>query len=210
MVAYAFPKLVMSTACEVSEPEWQDVHRRLKRIAKKRAALDREELELIRAAIRVALWRHVGRTSIREYLEVECGYGPHVASERVRVAEALDSMPALEQALGEGALSYSAVRAISRVATNRTEDAWIRACRGKNQREIEELVAEREVGDRPESPRKPELRAKDRTYRGITPATESAVELMRRELQEELGERLDDNQLLALLAERARCGGATR
>ncbi|MBV8761025.1 MAG: DUF222 domain-containing protein [Deltaproteobacteria bacterium] len=122
MVAYAFPQLVMSKACEVREPEWQEVHRRLKRIAKKRAALDREELELIRAAIRVALWRHLGRTSIREYLEVECGYGPHVASERVRVAEALDSMPALEQALGEGELSYSAVRAISRVATNRTED----------------------------------------------------------------------------------------
>ena len=211
MVAYAFPQLVVSKACEVGvEEDWQDVHRRLKRIAKKRAALDREELELIRAAIRIALWRHVGRTSIREYLEAECGYGPHVASERVRVAEALDSMPALEQALGEGELSYSAVRALTRVATNRTEADWIAACRGKNQREIEELLAEREVGDRPQTPRKPELRAKDRTYRGITPATEAAVELARCDLQDELGERLDDNQLLALLAERYRNGRRPR
>lgn len=211
MVAYAFPQDVVSRASEVAgQDEWLSVHQRLKRIAKKRAALDRAELELIRAVIRLALWRHVGCTSIREYLERECGYGPHVASERVRVAEALDSMPALEHALGENALSYSAVRAITRIATNRTEEAWIAACRGKNQREIEDLLAEREAGDRPETPRKPELRAKNRTYRGITPSTESALELARRELQEELGERVDDNQLLALLAERFRAGGAPR
>ena len=113
-------------------------------------------------------------------------------------------MPALEQALGDGELSYSAVRAITRVATNRTESEWLAACRGKNQREIEELLAEREIGDRPASPRKPELRAKDRTYRGITPATEAVLECSRRELQEELGQRLDDNELLFLLATRAR------
>ena len=209
MVAYQIPQVLVSKACEVSEPEeWKRVHARLKRIAKRRAALDREELELIRAAIRIAIWRHLGMTGIREYLEHECGYGPHVASERVRVAEALDAMPALEHALGENELSYSAVRAITRVATNRTEHEWIAACRGKNQREIEELLAEREVGDRPGAPRKPELRAKDRVYRGITPATEAAIELARRELQEEMGERLDDNQLLALLAARHRDGSA--
>ena len=203
-VAYVFPQVVVSMARDAED--WQSVHRRLKRVAKKRAALDREELALIREAIRIALWRHLGLTGIRDYLERECGYGPHVASERVRVAEALDAMPALEQALGDGELSYSAVRAIRRVATNRTEDEWIAVCRGKNQREIEELLAEREVGDRPVAPRKPELRAKDRTYRGITPATEAALELARRELQEEMGQRLDDNELLFLLATRARNG----
>lgn len=211
MVAYQIPQATVTKAREVSELEdWKRVHVQLKRIAKRRAALDREELGLIRAAIRLVIWRYLGMTGIREYLERECGYGPHVASERVRVAEALDAMPALERALGENELSYSAVRAISRIATNRTEDDWIAVCRGKNQRQIEELLAEREVGDRPGSVRKPELRAKDRVYRGITPATESAVELVRRELQQELGERLDDNQLLALLAERARNAGAPR
>jgi len=208
VVAYQIPQTLVSRACEVGEAEaWKRVHAALKRIAKRRAALDREELQLIREAIRIAIWRHVGVTGIRDYLENECGYGPHVASERVRVAEALDAMPALERALGDGELSYSAVRAISRVATNRTEDEWIAACRRRNQRQIEELVAEREIGDRPGAPRKPDLRAKDRTYRGITPATEAALEIARRELQEELGERLDDNQLLALLASRRHGGG---
>src|SRR3569623_745789 len=217
---YEVSQSLVSKACEVSATgatrgsdstdEWKRVHARLRRIAKKRAALDREELQLIRAAIRIALWRHLGATNIREYLENECGYGPHVASERVRVAEALDAMPALEHALGEGDLSYSAVRAITRVATNRTECAWLAACRGKNQRQIEALLAEREVGARPEAPRKPALRAKDRTYRGITPATEAALELARRELEAEMGARLDDNQLLFLLANRAKNGSTPR
>ena len=178
MVAYQIPQQLVSRACEVREVEdWKRVHAQLRRIARRRAALDREELALIREAIRLAIWRHLGMTGIREYLEHTCGYGPHVASERVRVAEALDSMPALERALGENDLSYSAVRAISRIATNRTEASWIAACRGKNQREIEELLAEREVGDLPGAPRKPELRARDRVYRGITPATEAALEI---------------------------------
>jgi hypothetical protein len=54
------------------------------------------------------------------------------------------------------------------------------------------------------------LRVKDRTYRGITPATEAALELARRAVEAEIGERLDDNQLLFLLANRVKSGGAPR
>lgn len=96
-----------------------------------------------------------------------------------------------------------------RIGSACTEGAWVAACHGKNQRQIEELLAEREVGDRPDSPRHPDLRAKDRTYRGIKPATEAALELARRELEAEMGERLDDNQLLFLLANR-RTDGSPR
>ena len=209
MVAYQIPQTVVMKACEVNQ-DWQRVHAELRQIARKRSALDARELRLIREAIRIALWRHVGMTGIREYLEDVFGYGPKVASERVRVAEALDSMPALEAALDRAELSYSAVREISRIATSRTEEEWLGACREKNQRQVEELLAEREVGDRPGSPRKPDLRAKDRTYRGIMPATVAALELARRELEAEMGERLDDNQLLFLLANRAKNGSAPR
>src|SRR3569623_1338214 len=157
VVAHQIPQSLVMKACEVSE-DWQRVHAELRQIARKRRALDVRELRLIREAIRIAIWRHVGMTGIREYLEDVFGYGPKVASERVRVAEALASLPALEDALDCGQLSYSAVREISRIATSRTEDEWVGACRGKNQRQVEELLAEREVGDRPGSPRKPELR----------------------------------------------------
>src|SRR6187455_3462112 len=127
--------------------------------------LDHEELALIREANAVQLWRELGMVSIREYLERRMGYTPGVASERVRVAEVLESMPALEQAHAAGELSYSAVREITRIATRRTERAWLAACRGKTVKEIAELLAERETGDRPDSPRKPDLRLKDRTLK---------------------------------------------
>src|SRR5690242_8545284 len=77
-------------------------------------------------------WRELDRQlrSI-EYLERRMRYGPQVAAERLRVAEALDALPAIEQALDRGELSYSAVRELTRIATRKTEDAWVAACRGK-------------------------------------------------------------------------------
>ena len=102
---------------------WRELDQQFRSLAKRRGALDHEELGLIREAIEVQLWRELGMVSIREYLERRMGYTPSVASERVRVAEALEAMPALEQALAAGELSYSAVREITRIATRRTERA---------------------------------------------------------------------------------------
>jgi hypothetical protein len=133
-------------------PDWREVDRRLRGIARRRGVLDREELVALRDAMRVQVWREVGCASMREYLERVFGYGPRVAADRLRVAAALDAMPALEEALDAGELPYSAVREISRVATSRTVDAWIEACRGKCLRDVEELVAQHAAGDLPDSP----------------------------------------------------------
>ena len=158
-LAYVIPKLEVtrarevSDACEVDACEvdeaWMALHQQLLSIARRRAALDSEELGAIREAIRVQLWRKLGMTSLREYLERFMGYGPHVAAERIRVTEALEVLPAIEDALATGELTYSAVRELTRIATPKTEDAWLDACEGKNLRQIEELVAEREHGDAP-------------------------------------------------------------
>jgi len=186
---------------------WRDVDRELRILARRRSALEHEELALIRAAIRVQLWRELGMVSIREYLEIVMGYGPNVASERVRVAEALDAMPVLERALQTGELAYSAVRAITRIATRKTERAWVAACRGKNLRQIEELLAEREPGDRPEDPRKPDLRLQSVTYR-YPPHVIAMIRQCRVKLESELGERVDDAQLGEAMARAFLGGGA--
>ena len=133
--------------------------------------------------------------SIREYLERRMGYTPGVASERVRVAEALDAMPALDGALASGELSYSAVREITRIATRRTERAWLAACRGKTVKEITELLAEREPGDRPESPRKPDLRMKEKTFK-YPPHVEAILRQCRAKLEGEMGERVAEHEVL--------------
>jgi hypothetical protein len=174
---------------------WRDVDRQLRVVAKRRGALDHEELQLIRKAIVLALWRELGMTSMREYLEHVMGYGPNVASERIRVAEALGAMPALEAALDTGELSYSAVRAITRIATRKTEGQWVAACRGKNQRQIEELLAEREAGDRPDDPRNPDLRLHSVTYR-IPPHVVAMLRQCRTALESEMGQRVDDADII--------------
>ena len=178
---------------------WREVDRKLRVVARRHSALDHEELQLIRKAIALALWRELGMTSMREYLEQVFGYGPNVASERIRVAEALDAMPALEEALEANELPYSAVRAISRIATRKTERAWVAACRGKNLRQIEELLAEREPGDRPDDPRKPDLRLQSVTYR-LPPHVIAMIRQCRQKLEADMGERVDDAQLAEAMA----------
>jgi 5-methylcytosine-specific restriction endonuclease McrA len=174
---------------------WRELDHQFRSLAKRRGALDHEELALIREAIEVQLWRELGMVSIREYLERRMGYTPGVASERVRVAEALDSMPALDDALASNELHYSAVREITRIATRRTERAWLAACRGKTMKEIAELLAEREPGDRPESPRKPDLRMKEKTLK-YPPHVEAILRQCRAKLEREMGERVAEHEVL--------------
>jgi hypothetical protein len=178
---------------------WREVDRQLRAVAKRRSALDHEELQLIRRAIALVLWRELGMVSMREYLEQVMGYGPNVASERIRVAEALDAMPVLEHALATNELPYSAVRAITRIATRKTERAWAAACRGKNMRQIEELLAEREPGDRPDDPRKPDLRLHRVSWQ-LPPHVVALVRQCRLKLEAEMGERVDDAQLAEAMA----------
>jgi hypothetical protein len=60
--------------------------------------------------------------SCAEWLAWRCGLSPSTAREKVRVAHALRSLPAISAAFSEGRLSYSKVRALSRVAPTYGED----------------------------------------------------------------------------------------
>ena len=55
--------------------------------------------------------------SAAHWLSWQCGVGPTAAREQVRVARRLADMPLVTQAFAEGRISYSKVRAISRVCT---------------------------------------------------------------------------------------------
>jgi Holliday junction resolvase RuvA-like protein/HNH endonuclease len=192
-------RIVTSRASEVSrerdrEP-WVDLDRQLRAVARRRAALDHEELTLIREAIRVQLWRPLGMTSMREYMEQVMGYSPHVASERLRVADALDALTAFDEALATGELSYSAVRELTRIATRKTEDAWLEAAHGKNLRQIEELVAEREPGDAPDDAPKPDIRPRRRSML-LRPAADAILLTARKMIEDARGERIDESDLI--------------
>src|ERR1700742_2085907 len=137
---------------------WQEIDRELRAIAKRQRALDAEEAILLCTVVRREIWRELGRASLLEYLEEVLGYGPKAAKERVRIALALDEMPVLAEALASGEQSYSAIRELTRVATAQTQAEWCAAVRGKNVRQIEDLVSCRRRGDRPTDPPVHDLR----------------------------------------------------
>src|SRR5438552_2754643 len=107
--------------------EWEVVDRALRSIAQRRAALDAEEAQWLRQAEEIKIWRPLGMVSALDYLERALGYGPRAAQDRLRVARALGDLPEITDALASGALPFTAVRELTRVATRRTERAWVDA-----------------------------------------------------------------------------------
>src|SRR5882672_6994931 len=76
-------------------------------------------LELIREFDARGGW-NTGFSSCAAWLSWRVGLEPGTARERVRVARALATLPRLAEALARGELSYSKVRALTRVATAET------------------------------------------------------------------------------------------
>ena len=70
-------------------------------------------------------WAQHGVMSCAHWLNWQCGIGEVAAREKLRVARALESLPKIRAAFGEGRLSYSKVRGITRVAVAETEDYWL-------------------------------------------------------------------------------------
>ena len=67
-------------------------------------------------------WATAGARSCAAWLSFACGIKPETARERVRVARALPDLPKISESFAAGRLSYSKVRAITRVATPETEE----------------------------------------------------------------------------------------
>ncbi len=82
-------------------------------------------LELVAEFDRRQGWAQHGMASCAQWLGWQCGIGRVAATEKVRTARALESLPKISAAFGEGRLSYSKVRALTRVATVETEESLL-------------------------------------------------------------------------------------
>src|SRR5882724_11649308 len=96
-------------------------------------------LDLIREFDARGGWGN-GFASCAAWLTWRSGLDPGAARERVRVARALGSLPRLAQALARGALSYSKVRALTRVATPETEERLLRVGQAGTAEHVERIV----------------------------------------------------------------------
>ena len=96
-------------------------------------------LALIREFDARAGWNR-GFRSCAEWLAWRVGLEPGAARERVRVARALGALPQLAEAFARGQLSYSKVRALTRVATPGTEARLFAVGRAGTAVHVERIV----------------------------------------------------------------------
>jgi len=97
-------------------------------------------LDLIREFDARGGWAQQGCRSCAEWLSWRAGLDPGAARERVRVARALGELPRLAAALGRGELSYSKVRALTRVATRDTEAQLLAVGQAGTTAHVERIV----------------------------------------------------------------------
>src|SRR5919201_1352053 len=96
-------------------------------------------LELIREFDVRGGWGN-GFRSCAHWLNWRIGLDRGAARERVRVARALATLPLLADALARGELSYSKVRALTRVATPETEERLLAVGRAGTACHVEWIV----------------------------------------------------------------------
>ena len=169
--------------------------------AHQRAALDAAEAyDLVRAQ-KMKIHAYCGFATFVEYLERRCGYDPHTARERIRVAQALEGLPSLANALSKNELSYTHVRELTRVVVPETEAAWITAARQLTSGDTQKAVRCREKGDLPSDPEKPQLRPKSVHFE-VTSEVFALVREARKVLAEERGSDITESELVEEMCRR--------
>ncbi len=98
-----------------------------------------ELLVLIREFDETEGWNN-GFLTCAQWLSWRIGLAPGAARERVRVAHALGNLPLMSEAMKRGELSYSKVRALTRIAMPETEEALVDLGRCCTAAHIERMV----------------------------------------------------------------------
>ena len=98
-------------------------------------------LALIEEFDRRGGWAEWGVKSCAQWLSWRCGIGTVAAREHVRVARTLVELPLTREALAAGRLSYSKVRALTRVATPTSEVDLVPIALASTGAQLDQLVA---------------------------------------------------------------------
>ena len=97
-------------------------------------------LDLIREFDAGGGWAHAGAKSCAEWLSWRVSMDLGAAREHVRVARALPDLPRVAEVFTRGELSYSKVRALTRVATPETEERLLTVSQHMTAAHVERLV----------------------------------------------------------------------
>ncbi len=98
-------------------------------------------LLLIREFDEKNYWHLPGLCSCAHWLNFQCGIGMNAAREKVRVAHALKDLPLISEGFRKGELSYSKVRAMTRIANADNEEKLMSVAKHGTAHHVEKLVS---------------------------------------------------------------------
>ncbi len=107
-------EVTIDAQATVAELELREIESELVSVAWKQHANKYRQLKLLAEYDRRNGWIAHGATSCAVWWAEVCGIARNTAREQLRVARALEEVPALDAAMAEGRLSYAKVRVISR------------------------------------------------------------------------------------------------
>jgi len=137
--AEPFPAASLVPDAEGQLPDTEALGDEIARLAAHLHAATYQLLVLIRAFDEQEGWGG-GFLSCAHWLSWRTGIGPGPAREKVRVARALATLPHLSRAMARGELSFSKVRALTRVASSENETELLELSRHATAAHIETLV----------------------------------------------------------------------
>jgi len=122
---------------DVSTPDLID---RITELAGHLNAANARWLELIAEFDRRRGWAEWGVKSCAHWLNWKCGLALGAAREKLRTAHALRQLPQIAGAMAQGRISFSKVRAMTRVAEPATEDYLLDVALNGTANQVEKLV----------------------------------------------------------------------
>ena len=138
----------MSTAIAMLDPQprssssaGEQLGAEITRLCSHIYAAEARLLNLIRMFDERKYWEELGLCSCAHWLNFKCGIGMNAAREKVRVANALADLPKISTAFEKGQLSYSKVRAMTRIADSSNEDYLLMIAHHGTAHHVEKLVA---------------------------------------------------------------------
>jgi hypothetical protein len=119
-------------------------------------------LALLAEFDRTKCYERHGLVNTAQWLNWQCGIGRVAAREKVRVSRALGDLPEISAVFARGEISYSKVRAMTRVATAANESVLVSVALHGTAAHVEKLVRKYRWVERAEAARQAEVQHEKR------------------------------------------------
>jgi hypothetical protein len=140
------PNLAATAAQSQQDSTIDDLDRAIVNLAARINSESHDLLVLIRRFDERAGWLRWGFQSCADWLHWRCDLSLSASREKVRVAHALKTLPSIAMSFARGELSYSKVRALTRVADYGNEDALLTFALHTTAARVEERCRELRCG----------------------------------------------------------------